>query len=204
MTTLQLEHKYWNAGKHFIAGVDEVGRGPLAGPVLACAVIFRKNYFLPGVRDSKKLSPRQRFEFATILKREALCWATGQATVREIDQLNIRQATFVAMRRALSRLSTKPDQILVDGENLPDSPCDALGIVGGDDKSFTVASASIIAKVERDQIMQDMDLHFPVYHFARNKGYGTREHIRILRSYGPCIQHRLTFLKKILFLGPQL
>ena len=204
MTTLQIEQTYWRTGKHLIAGMDEVGRGPLAGPVLACAIIFNKNYFLPGIRDSKKLSPRQRAEFAAVLKQNALCWGIGLAGVEEIDQFNIRKATFLAMHRAVSDLTLKPDLVLVDGENLPESSCASLGIIGGDDKSFTIAAASIVAKVERDQMMQELDQQYPIYRFARNKGYGTREHIRILRSNGPCIQHRRTFLKKILSLVPRI
>ncbi len=176
--TLHFEQRYWQAGKNLIAGVDEVGRGPLAGPVLAAAVIFEKNYFLPGVRDSKKLSPQKRMELAAIIKREAICWAIGSAGVDEIERYNIRQATF-------------------DGENLPGIPYESIGITGGDNKSFTVAAASIVAKVERDLLMTELDRSFPLYRFARNKGYGTKEHIQILRRYGPSSQHRRSFLKNI-------
>jgi ribonuclease HII len=195
---LYYEHQYWRAGKNLIAGVDEVGRGPLAGPVLAGAVIFEKNYFLPGVRDSKKLSPQKRMEFAAIIKREAICWATGLAGVDEIERYNIRQATFLAMRRALAALTSRPDFILVDGENLSEIPYDSVGIIGGDNKSFTIAAASIVAKVERDRIMTELDQGYPLYRFARNKGYGTKEHIQILRRYGPSDQHRRSFLNKII------
>lgn len=196
--TLQIEQRYWLCGKNLIAGVDEVGRGPLAGPVLACAVIFKKYFFLPGVRDSKKLSPHQRVRFAAEIKREALCWSVGLAGIHEIEQYNIRQATFMAMRRALDSLSITPDFVLVDGENLPEIPYESAGIIGGDNTSFTIAAASIVAKVERDHIMEELDRYYPVYQFARNKGYGTREHIQILRRYGPSLQHRRSFLKKII------
>jgi ribonuclease HII len=196
--TLYFEQRYWQAGKNLIAGVDEVGRGPLAGPVLAGAVIFEKNYFLPGVRDSKKLSPKKRIEFAAIIKREAICWAVGSAGVAEIERYNIRQATFIAMRRALTALTCRPDFILIDGENLPEIPYDSIGITDGDDKSFTIAAASIVAKVERDLLMTELDRSYPLYRFAQNKGYGTKEHIQILRRYGPSIQHRRSFLKNII------
>jgi ribonuclease HII len=196
--TLHFEQRYWRAGKNLIAGVDEVGRGPLAGPVLAAAVIFEKNYFLPGVRDSKKLSPQKRMELAAIIKREAICWAIGSAGVDEIERYNIRQATFMAMRRALTALTCQPDFILIDGENLPEIPYESIGITGGDNKSFTVAAASIVAKVERDLLMTELDRSFPLYRFARNKGYGTKEHIQILRRYGPSSQHRRSFLKNII------
>jgi len=195
---LHFEQRYWQAGKNLIAGVDEVGRGPLAGPVLAGAVIFEKNYCLPGVRDSKKLSSQKRMEFAAIIKRQAICWAIGSAGVDEIERYNIRQATFLAMRRALAALTSRPDFILIDGENLSAIPYDSIGIIGGDDKSFTIAAASIVAKVERDRIMVELDQDYPLYRFARNKGYGTQEHIQILRRYGPSIQHRRSFLKKII------
>jgi ribonuclease HII len=195
---LDIECRYWQAGKNLIAGVDEVGRGPLAGPVLACAVVFKKYFFIPGVRDSKKLSAGKRIRFAAEIKREALCWAIGLAGVEEIEHYNIRQATFMAMRRALLALSLKPDFILVDGENIPEIPYESVGILDGDNRSFTIAAASIVAKVERDQIMAELDRYYPVYRFAKNKGYGTQEHIQILRRYGPSIQHRRSFLRKIM------
>ncbi len=196
--TLCFERRYWQAGRSLIAGVDDVGRGPLAGPVLAGAVIFEQNYFLPGVRDSKKLSPQKRIELAAIIKQEAICWAIGSAGVDEIEQYNIRQATFMAMRRAIAALACRPDFILIDGENLSEIPYDSIGIIGGDNKSFTIAAASIVAKVERDQIMTELDRNYPLYRFAQNKGYGTKEHIQILRQYGPSIQHRRSFLRKII------
>jgi len=200
--TFEFEQHYRRAGKNLIAGVDEVGRGPLAGPVLACAVILAQDYFLPGIRDSKKLSAHKRRELAAVLKREALCWAVGSASVEEIEQFNIRQATFMAMRRALASLPLKPDFVLVDGENLTGSPCDSTGIIGGDSRSVTIAAASIIAKVERDRLMTELDRVYPVYRFAQNKGYGTRVHIELLRRYGPSAQHRLSFLRKILSRPP--
>ena len=195
---LQYERAIWNSGINHITGIDEVGRGPLAGPVYACAVVFQREYFLPEVRDSKELSEKKREYLKEILCDHALSWSLGSADVNEIDQLNIRQATFIAMRRAISRLKIFPGYILFDGENLPDSPYDSRGIIKGDKLSFTIGAASIIAKVSRDDYMKKIDREFPQYNLKKNKGYGTAEHIRAIKQYGPCKYHRMSFLKKII------
>jgi ribonuclease HII len=195
---LEIEKQLWNKGNNFIAGIDEVGRGPLAGPVFACAVIFKRDFFLKEVRDSKKTSSQQRECLAPLLQEMALSWAIGTASVQEIDQINIRQATFLAMRRAVESLKIKPDYLLVDGENLTHPPYNSMGVIHGDQISFTIGAASIIAKVERDNFMMKLDDSYPYYKFAKNKGYGTAEHIKILKQIGPSPQHRISFLTRIL------
>lgn len=198
MHRLKIEKQLWNKGINFIAGIDEVGRGPLAGPVFACAVIFERNFFLKEVRDSKKTSSQQREFLAPLLQKVALSWAIGTASVQEIDQINIRQATFLAMRRAVETLKIKPDYLLVDGEDLPHPPYNSMGVIHGDQISFTIGAASIIAKVERDKFMMKLDDSYPNYKFAKNKGYGTAEHIRVLKQIGPSPHHRNSFLTRIL------
>ena len=195
---LQIERDIWNSGINYIIGIDEVGRGPLAGPVFACAVVFDKKYYLPDVRDSKELSEGKREYLKEILCNKAVTWALGSAGVNEIDRLNIRQATFIAMERAISGLKINPEYIIVDGENLPDCPYQSRGIIKGDKLSFTIAAASIIAKVSRDLYMKTIDQEFPEYNFKKNKGYGTAEHIKAIKEYGPCKYHRKTFLRKII------
>jgi ribonuclease HII len=197
-TRLTYEEKLWRAGMLHICGVDEVGRGPLAGPVMACAVIFPQDYFLPEVTDSKLLSAKKRKYLCQILRQEALDWHTAIATVTEIDTLNIRIATHLAMRRAIEGLRIRPDYALIDGEDIDCGSCSSSGIIKGDRKSFTIAAASIIAKEIRDQLMRDLDAEYPVYKFEKNKGYGTMEHIRIIQEKGICRHHRISFLKKII------
>jgi ribonuclease HII len=192
---LSLERNIWQSGVRHIAGIDEVGRGPLAGPVMACAVIFEKDFYLPEVDDSKKLNPEIRRELKTLLCSKALGWAVGLATVREIDYFNIRLATFMAMRRALAGLQIKPDFVLVDGERLPHAISPALGVIKGDATSFTIAAASIIAKQTRDRYMEALGRQFPVYLWHKNKGYGTREHLRAIGEHGLCSYHRKSFMK---------
>ena len=195
---LAFENKLWSQNYNFLAGVDEVGRGPLAGPVVACAIIFDKSFHHPDVRDSKKLTPKKRDKLADILRANAIACQIGEASVREIEIYNIRQATFLAMKRAISGLSVTPDFLLIDGENLPDSAIPSEGIIHGDDKSFTISAASIVAKVSRDNYMKELDSEYPQYKFAKNKGYGTGEHINAIRQVGPSPHHRISFLKKIL------
>jgi ribonuclease HII len=192
------ERQLWRRGYNYIAGIDEVGRGPLAGPVYACAVIFRNTYFHREVRDSKKISPEKRISIAQTLCHEAAAWSIGQASVSEIDELNIRQATFLAMRRALQALESKVDYVLVDGEKIPEISMPLTALIKGDEKSFTIGAASIIGKVKRDAYMVQLHEIFPQYDFAANKGYGTAAHIRALRSYGASPHHRKTFLTKII------
>ena len=195
---LAIEQNIWQAGYRFLAGIDEVGRGPLAGPVFACAVIFDPTFYHADVRDSKQLVKGKRESLAEILRNKALDCGIGHASVTEIDEINIRQATFKAMHRALAALTVSPDYLLIDGENLPDAPCPSQGIIRGDVDSFTISAASIIAKVARDKYMQKLDQVYPVYKFAKNKGYGTAEHIDALHTKGPSPYHRKTFLTKIL------
>ena len=185
-------------GFRIIAGVDEVGRGPLAGPVYACAVVMDTGFYDQEVRDSKKLSLKKREKLAGIIRSGSLSVGIGTASVAEIEKFNIRQATFMAMRRALAELTVKPDFALIDGEILPECPYPAQGIIHGDDVSFTISAASIIAKVARDKYMQELDSDYPEYRFAKNKGYGTAEHISAIRMYGPTPHHRRSFLGNIL------
>jgi ribonuclease HII len=197
-TNLIFEKRLWHAGLDHVCGVDEVGRGSLAGPVLACAVIFKRGFIHPDVIDSKLLSAKKRNILEQILVNEAIEWKIGLATAREIDYLNIRQATFLAMRRAINALNISPDYLLVDGEKIPNGICPSSGIIKGDQKSFTIASASIIAKQRRDTLMIEKSLVYPVYHFEKNKGYGTKEHIEAIVSEGETSFHRESFLKKLI------
>lgn len=174
-----------------VAGVDEVGRGPLAGPVIACAVILL--HPIEGVTDSKKLSPKRRVRLAAIIKETALCYALGRAEVNEIDQLNIHHATLLAMQRAIEALPVQADQVLVDGLFIPkvSQPCRA--IVGGDLSEMSIAAASIIAKVARDEEMTSCDAIYPGYGFADHKGYPTKAHREALLRLGPSPIHRTSF-----------
>lgn len=194
---LSYEKKLWQQGYNFIAGIDEVGRGPLAGAVYACAIIFKKEIFIPEVRDSKKLSEKKRELLFELIRENAVSFAIGTANEKEIDTINIRQSTFLAMRRAVEGLKIQPDYLVVDGFDLPESNIPSEGIIKGDDKSFTIAAASIIAKVSRDAYMKDLDKKYPNYKFAKNKGYGTKEHIEAIKKYGITPVHRKSFLTKI-------
>lgn len=177
-----------------LAGVDEVGRGPLAGPVVTAAVILSPNDPMLGqYRDSKKLSESRRVKLYYHLRRHALAYALGMASVEEIDRLNILQATLLAMRRSVNALSVEPDRILVDGNLLPEITIPAAAIVGGDDSIQEIAAASIMAKVVRDRLMCIIHAQFPDYGFARHKGYGTAVHLQALREHGPCVWHRKSF-----------
>jgi len=164
---------------------------------MACAVIFRKNYYNSEVIDSKKLSAKKRNILEQILVNQAIEWKIGLATAKEIDYLNIRQATFLAMRRAISALKINPDYALVDGERLPDGICPSSGIITGDQNSFTISAASIIAKQRRDTLMIEINEMFPNYRFYMNKGYGTQEHIEAIIEIGESTFHLETFLKKL-------
>jgi len=195
---LLFEEKLWGAGFIHICGVDEVGRGPLARAVMACAVVFKKGFSHPEVVDSKLISAKKRQKLEKILRNAALDWKIGLATAKEIDSINIRQATFLAMRRAIDALQIRPDYVIVDGEHLHYGICPSTGIIKGDQKSFTIAAASIIAKETRDKYMVKLGLNYPAYGFERNKGYGTKEHIKAILTEGMSPYHRETFLKKIL------
>ncbi len=185
-------------GFRAVCGIDEAGRGPLAGPVFAAAVILPPGCVIDGVDDSKKLSPKKREALFPVIEAKAEAFGVGFATEREIDEINILQATFLAMRRAVEALSVRPDLALVDGDRLPPLGVPARAIVRGDSLCASIAAASILAKVSRDRLMRRVDEIYPQYGFAKHKGYGTALHVAMLRKYGPCPAHRKTFLKKIL------
>ena len=182
----------WDVGG-LVAGVDEAGRGPLAGPVMAAAVILDDRRPIVGLADSKKISPRRREALFDEIRAKALCCSIAQASVEEIDALNILQATMLAMRRAVMGLRLPPKLVLVDGNRLPVLDIRAEAIVKGDDKVPAISAASILAKVSRDRWCQDYHQQFPQYGFDQHKGYGTAEHLAALRLHGPCPQHRRTF-----------
>lgn len=176
-----------------VAGLDEAGRGPLAGPVFAAAVILPKGFHYKGLNDSKQLDPKTREELAIRIKKHAI-WAVSFAEVEEIDKINILWASMAAMCRALRALPTQPDKALVDGNKLPlDLPCPAEAIVDGDAKYACIAAASILAKTERDRFMRELSPKYPEYGFAKHFGYSTPEHKAALREYGPCEIHRRSF-----------
>ena len=181
-----------------IAGTDEVGRGPLAGPVVAASVIFPEKTRIRGVRDSKLLTEEEREKLFPKILDKALTYSVAAVSHGEIDRINILQASLLAMSTAIKRLRVKPDLILVDGNKIFGGDIPALPIIDGDAKSFSIGAASIIAKVTRDRIMKRLCNKFPHYNWSSNKGYATREHIEAIKTYGPCILHRKTFLTKIL------
>jgi ribonuclease HII len=181
-----------------VAGVDEAGRGPLAGPVVAAAVILNPDCPVSGLADSKKLSAGRREALAEVIKSDSLAWSVAWADAAEIDALNVLAATMMAMRRAILGLAITPAGLQVDGNRLPNlkfgaRQIEGVAIVGGDDKIPAISAASIIAKTTRDRIMVEMDKIFPNYEFARHKGYGTKVHCERLRKFGPCEQHRQSF-----------
>jgi ribonuclease HII len=178
-----------------VAGVDEAGRGPLAGPVVAAAVILAPDKPIEGLADSKKLSAGRRYELAALIREQALCWAIGEASVAEIDQLNILQATLLAMRRAIESLVIIPVRVLVDGNQLPAQLSYPVeGIVRGDQTVACISAASILAKTYRDTLMLELDARYPQYGFKQHKGYGTRQHLQALTRFGPTPLHRRSFL----------
>jgi ribonuclease HII len=191
---LSIEDELRRAGATVIAGVDEAGRGPLAGPVVAAAVILPTKYSHEGLNDSKKLSPARRDAiYEELVSREDVIWCAGEASVEEIEQLNILRATHLAMERAVRGLRVQPDMTIIDGLEVRDFPYAQQAVVKGDSKSLSVAAASIIAKVGRDRAMVEYDRQYPQYGFRKHKGYGTREHLENLRSHGPCPIHRQSF-----------
>lgn len=187
-----LDQKLWK-NNFIFCGVDEVGRGSLAGPVVAAAVILPRNIRINGVKDSKELTPRQRYLLFQKIKSQAISYGYGIVNNRIIDQINIRNASFLAMKKAISQLKVKPDYVLVDGFSIPDLAIDNNGITKGDKKSLSIACASIIAKVYRDNIMIRFHQYFPDYDFTNNKGYPTQKHIKALNYHGPSPIHRQTF-----------
>lgn len=187
------EKRLWAAGHSLVAGVDEAGRGPLAGPVVAAAVILPKDFRHDDVRDSKLLTAAKREEMAGLIEKVSLAWATARASEREIEEVNILQATFLAMGRAVEKLSPAPSFLLVDHVTVPGLEMPQRPITKGDRLSASIAAASILAKVSRDGIMKEYHERFPRYNFAGNKGYGTAEHRRAIAEHGPCPIHRRTF-----------
>lgn len=191
------EHAAMEEGFSLICGVDEAGRGPLAGPVCAAAVILPPDLELEGLNDSKKLSEKRREALYPLICEQALAYGIAFASEQEIDELNILQATFLAMRRAVGQLGRKPDLALVDGNREPDfGDIPVRTIIKGDSRSANIAAASILAKVTRDRFMLEQDAVYPQYGFAVHKGYGTQKHYAALREFGPCPIHRRSFLKK--------
>ena len=213
----RMEEGLYTAGALYIGGVDEVGRGPLAGPVTAACVVLPRDWDVLGIDDSKKLSPKKRLELAEIIKEKALSWAICSEDEKTIDQINILEATKRAMRNAAAEADMKlrkalektdgetevtleggnhKDRLLIDGVQLDMGDIKVTGVVKGDQKSVSIAAASIIAKVARDGLMEEYDVMYPGYDFASNKGYGTKAHYEGLKELGPCPVHRMTFLRK--------
>ncbi len=193
----EFEHAATEEGFSLICGVDEAGRGPLAGPVCAAAVILPPDLELEGLNDSKKLSEKRREALYPLICEQALAYGIAFASEQEIDEINILQATFLAMRRAVEQLGQKPGLALVDGNREPDfGDIPVRTIIKGDSRSANIAAASILAKVTRDRFMLEQDAVYPQYGFAVHKGYGTQKHYAALREYGPCPIHRRSFLKK--------
>lgn len=191
------EHAAFAEGYRLVCGVDEAGRGPLAGPVCAAAVILPHDLEIEGLNDSKKLTDKRRRALYDIITEQSLAYGIAFASEQEIDEINILQATFLAMRRAVEQLQLRPDLALVDGNREPDfGAIPVKTIVRGDSLSANIAAASILAKVTRDRFMEEQDALYPQYGFALHKGYGTQAHYAALREYGTCPIHRRTFLKK--------
>lgn len=192
--TLERELALWSEGYETVAGLDEVGRGPLAGPVVASAVVFRPGQSpLDDLRDSKQLVSAERERLSLEIRERALAWSLGAASVREIDRLNIRKATALAMRRAIGNLATPPDYLLLDGTDLPELGHEHESVVRGDSLSQSIAAASVIAKVLRDRLMVLLDRRYPAFGWARNKGYCTAEHLAAVDELGPTPHHRYSF-----------
>ncbi len=191
--SLAHERRLAREGFRLVAGVDEVGRGCLAGPVVAAAAVLPDPWPVKGVNDSKKLDPARRRVLAAAIKQKAVAWAVASATPAEIDGLNIHRASLLAMRRAVNALAPSPDYLLVDGRFVLEHGLPQEAVTHGDAKCLSVAAASILAKVERDGLMQALHWIWPQYNFAANKGYGTREHQEALRVHGPCPVHRRSY-----------
>ena len=192
----EIENGCFAEGYNIICGVDEAGRGPLAGPVCAAAVILPPNTVIPGLNDSKKLTDKKRRELMPVIKEMAVAYGIAFADEKEIDEINILQATYLAMQRAIDQLAVKPDLALVDGNRAGDFRLPVKTVVKGDSLSASIAAASILAKVTRDDLMLEMAEKYPQYGFEVHKGYGTKAHYAALTEHGPSEIHRMTFLKK--------
>ena len=197
----EIEDSFYSGEIQVICGVDEAGRGPLAGPVCAAAVILPKHVEIPGLTDSKKLTDKKRRELFPVIQEQAIAYGIGFASEQEIDEINILQATFLAMQRALDQLQVKADLALIDGNREKDFGLPVKTVVKGDSLSANIAAASVLAKVTRDNLMVEMAQKYPQYGFDIHKGYGTKAHYAALREFGASPIHRMTFLKK--FYGNQ-
>ena len=198
MNWLEFEDKALEKGYVNICGVDEAGRGPVAGPVCAAAVILPKGKIIEGVNDSKKLTEKKREALYDVIKQEAVSYSIAYATVQEIEEINILNATMLAMKRAIEGLDVKADYAMIDGNRMPDLTIDSECVIKGDARSMSIACASILAKVTRDRLLYQYAQEYPQYHFEKHKGYGTKLHKEALLEYGPCPYHRPSFLKKFL------
>ena len=198
MDWLNYEKEAVSKGYKAVCGVDEAGRGPLAGPVCAAAVILPENTIIEGVNDSKKLSEKKREALFDVIKEQALSYSIAFASVEEIEEIDRLNATMLAMKRAVEGLDVKADYAMIDGNRLPDLSIDSEFIIKGDAKSMSIACASILAKVSRDRLLYKYAEEYPEYLFDKHKGYGTKAHVEAIKKYGPCPYHRLSFLKKIL------
>ena len=196
ITMWEIEDSHFDKGLKLICGVDEAGRGPLAGPVCAAAVILPPHIEIPGLNDSKKLTDKKRRELFPVIKEQAIAYGIGLASHEEIDRINILQATYLAMERAIAQLSVKPELVLIDGNRAKDFGLPVQTVIKGDSLSASIAAASVLAKVTRDDLMLDAAKEYPQYAFDVHKGYGTKAHYEALRAYGPSPIHRMSFLKK--------
>lgn len=197
MDWLEFEKEALLKGYKAVCGVDEAGRGPLAGPVCAATVILPEGVIIDGVNDSKKLSEKKRESLFDVIREQALSYSIAYATVDEIEEINILNATMLAMRRAIDGLDIKADYAMIDGNKIPPIDIDAECIVKGDAKSMSIACASILAKVSRDRLLYKYAEEYPMYGFDKHKGYGTKVHREAILKYGPCPYHRKSFLKKL-------
>lgn len=199
MVDFSIENEYRNKGCSVICGVDEAGRGPLAGPVYAAAVILSPDTVIEGLNDSKKLTEKKREALFPVIQEKALAYGIGFATEQEIDEINILNATFLAMRRAVEQLQITPQLLLIDGNQKPETGiCEEVTVVKGDAKSMSIAAASVLAKVSRDRFMLELAKEYPQYAFEQHKGYGTKLHYERIAQYGIAPIHRKSFLKKII------
>lgn len=189
---LEYENNLYNEGVTLIAGVDEVGRGPLIGPVVACACILPVNFYHKDIKDSKKLSEKKREEMYKIIKENAISIGLGIVSEKVIDEVNIYEATKIAMKEAIKNLNITPEHVLIDAMKL-ESNIPSTSIIKGDAKSESIAAASIIAKVTRDHMLDEMDKEYPMYDLKNNKGYGTKKHLEALKTHGPCKYHRVSY-----------
>ena len=195
MLTYELEEKYTNEGYRVICGCDEAGRGPLAGPVVAAACVLPQGLYIEGLNDSKKLSEKKREALFEVIKAEAVAYSIASASVEEIEEINILNASMLAMKRAIEGLSVKADFALIDGNVVRGFDIDAVAVVKGDATSPSIAAASILAKVTRDRMLCEYDKQYPEYQFAKHKGYGTKIHTEAIKKYGVLPIHRRSFLK---------